>query len=171
MCGTGAHVTIFARRQKPLEEAKAELLASRKNGSQEINAVSVDLSDSTKVRLQMMSLGELIWLTLRQVDQVFRAQTRLADVLYCSAGGCQTQCGYLTEITPHDLESCMRNNYFTAAFSSQVMLKIWTEQDKKTEVIADPTHRRIVFINSAGAFVGLPGYTAYTRMHMIFKSA
>jgi hypothetical protein len=40
-CSTGAHVTIFARRQKPLKEAKAENLAASKNSSQEINAVSV----------------------------------------------------------------------------------------------------------------------------------
>lgn len=58
----------------------------------------------------------------------------------------------------------MRNNYFTAAYSSQAMLKLWTESDKKVEGTAKtPNHRRIVFINSAGAFVGLPGYTAYTR--------
>jgi 3-dehydrosphinganine reductase len=62
----------------------------------------------------------------------------------------------------------MRNNYFTAAYSSQVMLKIWTENDKKSEAPTTQAHRRIVFINSAGAFLGLPGYVAYTRMYTIF---
>lgn len=49
----GAHVTIFARRQKPLEEAKEEILATRQNESQEVKAVSVDLSDGAKVGLEL----------------------------------------------------------------------------------------------------------------------
>ena len=55
----------------------------------------------------------------------------------------------------------MRNNYFTAAYASQSMLKLWTEDDKKAEVKSHRL-RQIAFINSAAAFLGLPGYAAYT---------
>lgn len=55
----------------------------------------------------------------------------------------------------------MRNNYFTAAYAAQSILKIWTEDDKTTET-SNPRLRQIVFINSAAAFLGMPGYVAYT---------
>jgi 3-dehydrosphinganine reductase len=59
----------------------------------------------------------------------------------------------------------MRNNYFTAAFTAQSLFKIWTEDDRKLEVptTGRAARRRLAFINSAGAFLGLPGCTAYTR--------
>lgn len=53
---SGAHVTIFARRQQPLDEAKAEILDARKDNSQEVNAVSVDLSDAVKVSFEAFGL-------------------------------------------------------------------------------------------------------------------
>lgn len=97
------------------------------------------------------------------VEDAFRSQKLLPDALYCVAGGCQTQCGFLKDIQPADLESCMRNNYFTAAYSSQTLLRLWREVDTQDQSSNVPIHRQIVFINSAGAFLGLPGYTAYTR--------
>lgn len=49
------------------------------------------------------------------------------------------------------------------------MLKIWTEDDKAGVMPNSVSRlRQIVFINSAGAFLGLPGSIAYTRM--CFKS-
>ena len=46
----GAHVTIFARRQGPLDEARREILAARRDERQEVNAISLDLGDPTEVR-------------------------------------------------------------------------------------------------------------------------
>lgn len=94
----------------------------------------------------------------------FKSQPRIADILYCVAGGTPTECGFLADIDTADLDSCMRNNYFTAAYSASTMFKIWTEDDrlKEKEEVA-PRLRQTVFINSAGAFLGVPGYTAYTR--------
>lgn len=45
------------------------------------------------------------------------------------------------------------------------MLGIWTENDKEQDSRAGrpPNLRQIVFINSAAAFLGLPGSIAYTR--------
>jgi 3-dehydrosphinganine reductase len=94
---------------------------------------------------------------------VSTSQPYLPDVIYCAAGGCQTQCGFLIDIDANNLDSCMKNNYYMAAYASQIVLKLWKEHDIMKEGNAVFTHRRIVFINSAGAFVGLPGYTAYTH--------
>ena len=49
----GAHTTIFARRQGPLDEAKAECLAARQNTDQEVNTVSLDLGNPSEVRLSL----------------------------------------------------------------------------------------------------------------------
>lgn len=56
------------------------------------------------------------------------------------------------------------------------MLKIWTEDDKTAEALS-PKLRQIAFVNSAAAFLGLPGYAAYTcelgtakRMHRAGRS-
>ena len=66
----------------------------------------------------------------------------------------------------------MRKNYFTSAFPVHTLVKIWREDDKKAAeeikngltVQLQPTLRQIVFINSAAALAGIPGYDAYTRM-------
>lgn len=45
----GAHITIFSRRQNPLEVAKQEIDAACLNKDQEINAVAIDMSDASRV--------------------------------------------------------------------------------------------------------------------------
>ena len=57
----------------------------------------------------------------------------------------------------------MRKNYFTAAYAAQIILKIWTEDaELAVTETSTPRLRQIVFINSAAAFLGMPGYAAYT---------
>ncbi|RYP61090.1 hypothetical protein DL769_007865 [Monosporascus sp. CRB-8-3] len=139
----GAHVTIFARRQKVLDEARSIIKDVRRSKEQEINAVSVNLSNAS------------------EVDSAFRAQPRLPDMLFCCAGGTPGQVGFINDLTPEQLETCMQNNYLTAAFSAQMMLKIWTG-DNKTAKGTTPLTRRIVFINSVAAFCTVPGMGAYS---------
>ncbi|KAI9151265.1 putative short chain dehydrogenase/ reductase [Paramyrothecium foliicola] len=112
-----------------------------------------------------LSLGE--W----QVDRVFAGQDPIPDMLYCVAGGSHAENGFLVDIRPSDLESCMANNYFTAAYAAKSMLDVWIKDDRK-ESDASPgvfprekvtrKHRQIVFISSAATFVCLPGSVAYS---------
>ncbi|KAL1970191.1 hypothetical protein VTN77DRAFT_5351 [Rasamsonia byssochlamydoides] len=51
LAARGAHVTIFARRQGQLDEAKQEIIATTLSANQEINAVALDLADASKVPL------------------------------------------------------------------------------------------------------------------------
>lgn len=139
----GAHVTIFARRQKLLDEARSIIKDVRRSKEQEINAVSVNLANAS------------------EVDSAFRAQPRLPDMLFCCAGGTPGQVGFINDLTPAQLETCMQNNYLTAAFCAQMMLKIWTEDDK-TAKGTTPLTRNIVFINSVAAFCTVPGMGAYS---------
>lgn len=81
------------------------------------------------------------------------------------AGGNHAENGYFVDIQASDLDNCMKNNYYASAYAAQAMLKIWTEDDKAGLMPGtEPRLRQIVFINSAGAFLGLPGSIAYTRM-------
>lgn len=88
----------------------------------------------------------------------------MADILYCVAGGNPTTLGFLADIEPTHIDTCMRNNYYTAAYSAHSMFKLWIEDDKNSECprLGTPKLRQIVFINSAAAFVGIPGYISYT---------
>jgi len=145
LAARGAHITIFSRRPGPLTEAKEEIAASCVSASQEINAIAIDMADASKV------------------DQTFRAQHRIADILYCTAGGNHAENGFLVDITAQQLDSCMKNNYYSSVYAAKSMLDIWTEDDR----IADPPGpsprlRQIIFINSAATFLGFPGSIAYT---------
>lgn len=59
----------------------------------------------------------------------------------------------------------MRNNYFSAAFAAKSVLDIWIDDDRRRAADGSTGHRfrKVVFINSAAAFVALPGSIAYTR--------
>ncbi|KAI0889324.1 putative short chain dehydrogenase/ reductase [Annulohypoxylon maeteangense] len=145
LAARGAHITIFARREGPLEEAKKDILAARLSEDQEINAVSLDLADASNV------------------DEAFRAQPRIADILYCSAGGNHAENGFLADIEAKDLDNCMKNNYYSSAYAAKSIIDIWTADDKKgPSESAKPQLRQIIFINSAAAFLGIPGSIAYT---------
>ncbi|KAI1209351.1 putative short chain dehydrogenase/ reductase [Annulohypoxylon truncatum] len=145
LAARGAHITIFARREGPLEEAKKDILTARLSEDQEINAVSLDLADASKV------------------DEAFRAQPRIADVLYCSAGGNHSENGFLADIEAKDLDNCMKNNYYSSAYAAKSLIDMWLADDKKgSPQGAQPRFRQIIFINSAAAFLGIPGSIAYT---------
>ncbi|KAL1606526.1 hypothetical protein SLS60_003931 [Paraconiothyrium brasiliense] len=143
----GAHVTIFARRREQLDIAQGEIIAQRQNPDQQINAVSLDLRDPAAVA------------------SVFASPPQIPDTLICAAG-CNLELGFLADLNPKDLETCMESNYFTAAYAAQALLKIWIDNDKNDESASKPPnrppkHRQIVFINSAAAFAAIPGYIAY----------
>lgn len=88
------------------------------------------------------------------------------------AGGNHAENGFLVDIEASDLDNCMKNNYYASAYAAQAMLKIWTEDDKAgmTPRSSGSRLRQIIFINSAGAFLGLPGSIAYTRMCFTLRS-
>lgn len=95
------------------------------------------------------------------MDSVFRSEPHLPDYLFCCAGGTPSQTGFIKDISPEQLETCMSNNYLTAAFSSQIMLKLWAEE-QEMEKSSTKSSRHIVFINSVAAFCTVPGMGAYS---------
>ncbi|KAL6721611.1 hypothetical protein ACLMJK_000715 [Lecanora helva] len=90
------------------------------------------------------------------VDAALKNYGAVPDVLICTAGGSPTQGGFLADISPDAIKSCLELNYYTAIFIAQSCLKIWLAAPPS------PSTRHIVFTSSTAAFVSLPGYIAYT---------
>ena len=79
------------------------------------------------------------------------------DILFCVAGGSSpSQIGFLADLSPESMTSCMESNYYSAIFIAQICLQLWIQIPQ-----SDRT-RHIIFVSSAAAFVGVPGYIAYT---------
>ncbi|KAF9889905.1 hypothetical protein FE257_006777 [Aspergillus nanangensis] len=146
----GANIVILARSPGPLATAKQEILQARQTPTQTVDAFSVDLCDSSAV------------------DQFLDSYGILPDTLICTAGGTSTQLGFLVDISPAQIKSCLEGNYYSAVFIVQSCLRRWLEMDKKQQQqqqqskTQDPSPRKIVLTSSTTAFLGLPGYIAYT---------
>jgi len=79
------------------------------------------------------------------------------DHLFSCAGGTSPeQMGFLADMKPEGLISCLEVNYYAAIFIAQTILKQWVSKTPRSYT------RHIVFISSAAAFVSIPGYIAYT---------
>jgi NAD(P)-dependent dehydrogenase (short-subunit alcohol dehydrogenase family) len=172
MTQLGAHVTIFGRSPGPLDDAAEEIRKSCPDSLQEINAVVVDLSDYIQVSPRTnlcprFHIQKACDFDIEQVDNAFRKQARVPDVLYCAAGGNHAQNGFFVDIISSQIEDCMHNNYFATAYPAKSALDLWIQDDRNNECgrIAKPTPRQIVIVSSAAAFVALPGSIAYTRTY------
>lgn len=140
----GANVVIFARNEKRLETAKAEIMETRQSESQVIKTVSADMSDPKAARIALES------------------QPQVPDSLFCFAGGTSTELGFLVDLEPEVLERCMNKNYYSSLYPSQVVLQRWIKDDENTDDIPKtPKQRKIVFVNSSASLVPVPGYLAY----------
>ncbi|KAJ5908479.1 short chain dehydrogenase/reductase family oxidoreductase [Penicillium taxi] len=139
-----AHIVLFARDQKKLDIARNSLEKLTKK-DQLIQTRSVDLSDPEQISDAFLAFPE-------------------PDSLFCVVGGATVELGYLIDKDPEDIRSCMNTNYFTAAFMAQAMLRIWVNTEPLPQRDSDckPRSRHITFTCSVAAFVGVPGYIAYT---------
>ncbi|KAI1173517.1 putative short chain dehydrogenase/ reductase [Nemania sp. FL0916] len=145
LASKGANVTIFARRKGPLEEARAEILASRAHEDQNITGIALDLSDREKAR------------------ETFLAQPQIPDALYCAAGGNHAENGFLVDLDENQLDCCMKNNYYATLYPTKAVADMWIKDDKQnTKHEGLPKLRQVIMVSSAAAFLGLPGSVAYT---------
>lgn len=56
----------------------------------------------------------------------------------------------------------MRNNYFSGVNAAKSLMDIWLAEDASSPKPKVQRQRHLIFINSAAAFLGLPGSIAYT---------
>ncbi|MCJ1405278.1 hypothetical protein MMC11_008505 [Xylographa trunciseda] len=137
----GAHVTILARSQGPLDDALREMSSHKRNVDQHLSASSLDLTNAKRVEDYVTSL------------------TRTPEILFCVAGGTADEIGFFADVSSSHIRSCMENNYFSAAFIAQALLKRWvaTAESPRTPI----AEFHMVFTASTAALVSLPGYIAY----------
>jgi 3-dehydrosphinganine reductase len=88
----------------------------------------------------------------------------IPDIVICTAGGTPTQGGFLADIAPKAIKSCLELNYYTSVFIVQSCLRLWLATPKTPET------RHIVLTSSTAAFVGLPGYIAYTTTKVAIRA-
>ncbi|KAJ6153708.1 steroid dehydrogenase [Penicillium chermesinum] len=140
----GANVVIVARSPEPLEETRQELVKHVQNEEQTIRTAALDLTDAA------------------QVETFINSLPTAPSILFCVAGGTADEIGFFVDITPKSIESCMSRNYLGAAYISQALLRRWVKEQPRGEPKAPAVKRHMVFTASTAAFVGLPGYVAYT---------
>jgi hypothetical protein len=58
-------------------------------------------------------------------------QPQIADFLYCCAGGNHAESGFIPDISPGQLDSCMKNNYYACVYPAKILLNLWIDDDKK----------------------------------------
>jgi 3-dehydrosphinganine reductase len=88
---------------------------------------------------------------------VIAEQRTVPDIVICCAGGTPpATLGFLAELDSEQLKVCFESNYYSALFTAQKCLQLWISNPKPDRT------RHIVFIASAAAFAGIPGYAAYT---------
>ncbi|PYH91584.1 putative steroid dehydrogenase [Aspergillus ellipticus CBS 707.79] len=140
---SGANVIILARSPGPLEETRQEMLTRVQTPNQVIAAHPVDLTSSTDVESLISTLDPL------------------PTILFCVAGGTADEIGFFADIPSHSIKTCMDRNYLGAAYISHALLRRWLREPPAQPPTQAPT-RHLIFTASTAAFLGLPGYAAYT---------
>ncbi len=131
----GAHVSIVARRQEPLNETLAELEPLRESQSQRLRAYSADLTD---------------WEQTQQAITALTAGGLPPDILVNSAG--VTHPGYFEELSLDIFHAMMDVDFFGTLHPIKAVLPAMMERRSG----------HIVNISSLAGFLGVFGYTAYS---------
>jgi 3-dehydrosphinganine reductase len=98
------------------------------------------------------------------VKSALKEYGTVPDILICNAGGSSpAQIGFLADLSPEGLTSCLEINYYSAIFITQACLQLWIQKPL-------PHRTRHVFISSAAAFVSIPGYIAYTPLKAAIRA-
>ncbi|PGH16700.1 hypothetical protein AJ79_01573 [Helicocarpus griseus UAMH5409] len=153
----GANVIVLARTQETLEAAKIDISKARINSIQCIEALAVDLTDADKV------------------EEVIRSLEDTPDYLFTVAGGPRHEMGFFMDLQASQLKSCMENNYYSAVFVAQSLLRRWI-RERGLKAGADASSsvprctRHIIFVTSTAALVPIPGYVAYSPTKSAVRS-
>ncbi|KAF9889313.1 hypothetical protein FE257_007422 [Aspergillus nanangensis] len=145
LAAKGANLLMLARSADTLRIARQEVQAACISSKQIVDAIAVDLA---------------------RPEEVHRVLHRYhpPDILICTAGGTPDQVGFLADISPQAITSCMELNYYTTIFIVQSCLRLWLKAPQT------PSPRHIVLTSSTAAFLGLPGYGAYTPAKVAIRA-
>ncbi|PKY07644.1 NAD(P)-binding protein [Aspergillus campestris IBT 28561] len=145
LAGKGANLLILAREELALNRTRTDLQAACVSSKQIVDAISVDLTQPN------------------DIDRVL-AHYHPPDVLICTAGGIPDEPGFLANLSPAAITSCLEQNYYTAIFPVQACLQRWLATR------TPHTTRHIVLTSTATALASLPGYAAYTPVKAAIRA-
>jgi 3-dehydrosphinganine reductase len=131
----GAHITLIARSQAKLNQAKAEITQAQATATQKMLAITADVADRTQVSAA--------------VEQAI-AQTAPPDLLITAAGIAHP--GYFQELSLDIFERTMAVNYFGSLYALKAVHP-WMAQRHQGHV---------VLISSGVGLMGIFGYSAYS---------
>ncbi|MEL6813247.1 MAG: SDR family oxidoreductase [Cyanobacteria bacterium J06598_3] len=155
----GADVSILARGEARLQQAKEEIEQVRRSERQRVLALSVDVSDRVQV---METIGEAI------------AQLGPPAQLITSAGIAHP--GHFQDLSAEVFEQAMAVNYFGTLYCIQAVLPFMEKQPvekqpvekqqiERPQVKKQQTKKQqtgqICLLSSGAALIGLYGYSAY----------
>ncbi|MGK7916832.1 MAG: SDR family oxidoreductase [Prochloraceae cyanobacterium] len=138
----GAHISIVARDQAKLEQAKTEIEKVTINPQQRVIALSADVSDRVQVEAAIASANE---------------QIGSPDILITSAGIAYP--GYFQQLPIEIFEQTMAINYFGSLYTIRAVLPFMEQQQRG----------QIVLISSGAGLIGIYGYTAYSPSKFALK--
>lgn len=131
----GAHVSIIARSQVPLDETLGELDAMRAEAEQEFRAVSADLGD---------------WDEARDAITVLASNGHAPDLLVNAAG--YSHPGYFEELSVDVFHDSMRVDFFGTLHPIKAV----------TPLMIARRQGHIVNFSSVAGFYGIYGFAAYS---------
>ncbi len=135
LASLGANLTIIARNQKTLDQAKIEIEAVKLSQNQKVFTLSADVS----VREEVENIIETAINLLGSVD-----------ILILSAG--MAYPGYFQELPIEVFEQTMAVNYWGSLYCIREILPKMIEQK----------YGKIIIISSAAGLIGIYGYTTYS---------
>jgi 3-dehydrosphinganine reductase len=131
----GANIAIMGRDPVKLEQAQAEILASCLQPSQQVMALSADVSDRSQAE---------------QAMQTAMNQLGTPDVLITCAGIAHP--GYFNELPIEIFEQTMAINYFGSLYCIKAVLPAMEKQRRG----------HLVLVSSGAGLIGIYGYTPYS---------
>jgi len=133
MVFNGAHVALFARNPEKLEKACNEILSAKRDPSQKISAMPVDIADRKNVS--------------RNMDEALQKFGK-PDILINCAGIIKAD--YFENISYEDFDAVMKTNVYGARNMIAALLPAMKEKGG-----------HIVNVSSAAGLMGMFSYTAY----------
>ncbi|GHJ87840.1 hypothetical protein NliqN6_4242 [Naganishia liquefaciens] len=133
----GAHVTIVARDEKKLQDAKTRIESRRASASQRIVAISADLTSQSE--------------SAKAYNQAIEQQRALQpeNVFLCAG---HAKPGFFVEADERDLRSGLDGTYWVSAWTAQIAGKTMSARQQGG---------RIVFVGSFLALTTFVGYAGY----------
>ena len=153
---------LLARSETALRHTQGEVQRACTNSKQIVDAIPVDLTKPDEVVMPAYPSQGI----LANRVQIHAALNHYhtPDILICTAGGTPTQVGFLADISPEAITSCVDLNYYTTIFIVQYCLKLWLA------AAPTPSPRHVLLTSSLAAFLGIPGFIAYTPTKVAIRS-